>query len=472
MKLLICGAGRIARELLRQLGDEWEVTLVDKSTEELESTASVSPDIKNIHAEDASSSVVLENLNVGQFDYIIAMTDDDRANFVISELAAKAGVLHISAFIKDPDTAAELRREGVNVIQMSSLAAGRLYHYLQDPRMRVTPLTLGPANVMEVNVADHLSVSGKRAGFLRRKGARLAAIFRGEKLIFPKVDTLIEAEDRLIILGDTSVFKTVCGLLECGIPHFPLAYGSGLLIALRNAHKNEGVAPEVLEALYLANNIHIKHVTMLNAEPQDRYKEHLDTWPDNLNVAMQTLEGSLPEIIRDECRHSSYGLVVTSVFDKGLLKSFGRSDYVRLANDIDRPILIARGTIPYEKFLVPFNGSAMSEFAVEIAVDLNKQMGGEITIAVIEEPEFITGDGTGDWKERILARISELSHVHKIRFEVVTAKGNPVRELAAMSSEHGLMIIGSTNRDRGLLSPNIGENLAASAKCSVLLLAF
>ncbi len=464
MKLLICGAGRTARELLKQLGEDWEVTLVDKSQEELEKTAAMSPDIKNIHAEDASSSIVMDDLDVGEFDYVIAMTGNDRTNAVISELAAKAGVLHISAFMNDPEAAARLRAEGVNVIQMSKLAAGQLYHYLQDPRMRVTPLSLGPANIMEV--------SGKRAGFLRRRGARLAAIFRGDRLVFPKVDTVIREDDRLVIVGGTSVFQTVCGLLECGMPRFPLAYGPGVLVALRDAQKYEGVAPEVSEAHYLAQNIQIKHVTLLNAEPEDEYAEHLETWPRNLTTAMQSLEGEFPEIIRDECRRSNYGMVVTSPFGKGLLKGFGRPAYVSLANDIDRPVLISRGTAPYEKFLVPFNGSAMSELAVEIAADLRKQMGGEITIAIVEEPEFITGDGSGDWKERVLAKVNELSHVYKTRFDVVTEKGNPVRCISALSSEYGLMVVGSTNRDRGFLSPNVGENLAASAQCSVLLLAF
>lgn len=472
MKLLICGAGSIARELLQQLGDDWEVTLIDKSAEELEKTAAFSPDIQNIHAEDASSAVVMSKIDVGEFDYVIAMTGDDQSNFVISELASKAGVLHISAFIKDTEMGAALRREGVNVISMSNLAAGQLYHYLQDPRMRVTPLSLGPANIMEVNVADQPSAVGKRAGFLRRRGARLVAIFRKDRLIFPRTETIIKEGDKLIVLGDASIFRTVCGVLECGLPRFPLAYGSGIMVALRETDKREGVVPEVREAHYLAQNIQIKHVTLINAEPADKYKEHMDTWPDNIKVSMKSSDKLMADIIRDESRNGSFGIVVTSQFDRGLLKSFVRSDYVKVANDIDLPMLISRGTIPYETFLVPFNGSAMSELAVETAVDLKKQMGGEITIVVIEEPEFITGDGSGDWKESILNRINELSHVNKVRFEVVTRKGNPIKEIVTMSADYGLMILGSTNRDRGLLSPNIGESLAASSKCSVLLMAF
>ncbi|WP_320169503.1 NAD-binding protein [Maridesulfovibrio sp.] len=472
MKLLLCGAGRTARELLRLLGDDWEVTLVDKSREEIERTAAISSEIKDIHVEDATSQVVLEKVGVKEFDYVIALTDDDRTNNIIAELASEAGVRYVTAFVRDSELASALRKNGVNVIQLGKLAAGQLYHYLQDPRMRVTPLNLGPANVMEIKASEHLLIIGKRAGYLRRKGMRLVAVFREENLIFPKPDTLIRSEDRLVIIGDSSVFQSVCGLLECDNPHFPLAYGPGLLVVMKAEKESDGIAAEVNEALYLAQNTQIKSVTLLNAAPEEKYLEYLGTWPQNLSVGIETMDGPVPEIIRRNCRESNYGLVVTAPFDAGLLKAFGKPSYISLAHDIGRPILISKGSAPYERFLVPFNGSAMAELAVEVAVDIQRQMGGEISIAVVEEPEFITGDGTSGWQEKVVSRATELGHIYKTKFDLITRKGNPVREIAALSSEYDLMIVGSTNRDRSLLTPNIGENLVAASKCSVLLTAF
>ena len=472
MKLLICGAGRTAQELLKQLDDDWEVTLIDKSLEKLEISTSISTKIKNVHAEDATSMVVMEDVDVGSFDYVIAMTGNDRNNKIIAEMACNAGVLHVSAFINDTETAASLRKNGINIVQLEKIAANQLYHYLQDPRMRVTPLNLGPANIIEINASEHLTVIGKRAGYLRHNGVQLVAIFRDEKLIFPKQDSLIRSDDRLVIIGDTLIFQTVCNLLECRNPHFPLAYGPGLLVALSENEEVNEVKPEVNEGLYIAQHTQIRNVTILNAEPQEAYAEILNNGSPNLSIEETTMSGTIPEMIRASCRVSNYGLIVTAPFDAGLLKAFGRPSYVRLAHEIDRPILIAKGSDPYEHFLVPFNGSAMSELAVEVAVDIMRQMGGEISIAVVEEAEFITGDDTGEWKERVLARINELGHIYKTKFKVIIKKGNPVREIASLSADHELMIVGSTNRDRGLLTPNIGENIAASSKCSVLLMAF
>ncbi len=472
MKLLICGVGRTARELLRRLGDDWEVTLIDKSQERLEKTATISSEIKNIHAEDATSQVVMDDVEVANFDYVLAITDEDRNNKIIAEMAVAAGVRHVSAFIHDSEIAGSLRNSGINVIQLGKLAASQLYHYLQDPRMRVTPLNLGPANIMEVKASEHLTIVGKRAGYLRRKGMRLVAIFRNNAIFFPKPDTLIRSDDSLVILGDSSLFQNLCSLLECNNPHFPMAYGPGLLVALHNSRSFEGVEPELHEALYIAQNTQIKNVTLLNAEPKEQYLEHLSIWPQNLTVGMVEMTGEASENIRKSCRGSNFGLVVTAPFESGFMKAFGKPSYVSLANEIDRPVLISKGSAPYERFLVPFNGSAMSELAVEVAVDIKRQMGGEIAIAVVEEPEFITGDGEEDWKDKVLARANELGHIYKTKFDLITRKGNPVREIKKLSAEYDLMVVGSTNRDRGLLTPNIGENLVIASDCSVLLLAF
>lgn len=146
--------------------------------------------------------------------------------------------------------------------------------------------------------------------------------------------------------------------------------------------------------------------------------------------------------------------------------------YISLAHDISSPLLVTKGTPPYERILVPFSGTPMSELALEIAVDFANQVGGTITTAVIEQPEFLTGEDGTSWKEKTLARLNELSHVHKTTFQVVERRGNPVREVTALTEESDLLVLGSTNRDRGLFTPNVGEKLVRESQCSVLIIAF
>ncbi|MBU1610870.1 MAG: NAD-binding protein [Proteobacteria bacterium] len=471
MKMLICGVGGIARELLRQLGDDWEITLIDISEEQLSRAVALKPDVKEVIAGDPSSSVVLETAGLAEAKYVLGLSRDHKVNLAVAEIALEAGVPHISVLVNQQEDLKELRERGVHALLAGKLVAGSLYHYLQDPRLRITPLALGPANIMEIRAAEHLLVVGKRAAFFRRRRSKLVGIFRKERLIFPQPETVILTEDRLVILGELSVFQEVCDLLECGNPHFPLAYGPGMLVAVPESEVND--MPQVVaEGLYLAQNIQVKSVTLLDGDPNADFSEVVDHWPQNISPETLFFEGDLDQAVREACKAGRFGLVVIPPLEQFLLSALTKPGHIRLAHDIARPLLVSKGTPPYERILVPFSGTAMSELALEIAVDFARQVGGGITAAVIEQPDFLTGEEYSSWKDATMARLNELSHVHKMPIEVVNRRGNPVREITALTSDFDLLVLGSTNRDRGIFTPNVGERLAQDAQCSVLILAF
>lgn len=296
--MLICGVGGIARELLRQLGDEWKITLIDTSEEELQVAAAITPDIEDAVTGDPSSAVVLENAGISDAEYVLGLSRDHKVNMVVAELALKAGVPHISVLVSQQEELRDLRERGVHALLAGKLVAGTLYHYLQDPRLRITPLALGPANVMEIRAAEHVRVVGKRAAYFKRANSKLVAIFRNEQIIFPKPETVIATEDRLVILGDLSVFQEVCDLLECGNPHFPLAYGPGMLVGVPNTDVDD--MPQVMaEAHYLAQNIQVKSITLLDGEPDVDFTETLESWPQNISPEIRPFEGDLDKAVRE-----------------------------------------------------------------------------------------------------------------------------------------------------------------------------
>lgn len=471
MNMLMCGVGGIARELLRQLGDEWRITLIDKSGKQLKRALAIKPDVENILAEDPSSPVVLEKAGLDEATYVLGLSRDHKVNRAVAEAALAAGVPHVSVLAGSQEEQSELRERGVHALLAGKLVAANLYHYLQDPRLRITPLALGSANIMEIRATDHILVVGKRAAYFNHNRSRLVAIFRGERIIFPRPETQIMSEDRLVIMGDLAVFQEVCSLLECGNPHFPLAYGPGMLVAVSDSDAT-GIPQVLAEGHYLARNIQVKAVTVLGGGAEADFSETLAAWPQNVEPDVVSFEGELDRAVRENCREGHFGLVVIPPLEDYFLAALTRPSYISLAHDVGRPLLVSKGTSPYERILVPFSGTPMSELALEIAVDFAGQVGGSITAAIIEEPEFLTGEEDSSWTANTQARLNELSHVHKNNFEVVVRRGNPVREVAALSEEADLLVLGSTNRDRGLFSPNIGQRLAKDAHCSVLIIAF
>ncbi|MGA6925774.1 MAG: NAD-binding protein, partial [Desulfosarcina sp.] len=68
MKLLVCGAGRITDELLKRIGANWEVTLIDKKEARLAPFSNRFPNVVRVMTEDASSAVVLGQAGLAEQD--------------------------------------------------------------------------------------------------------------------------------------------------------------------------------------------------------------------------------------------------------------------------------------------------------------------------------------------------------------------------------------------------------------------
>ena len=468
MKVLICGVGRITRHLLRRLGESWQITLIDKSEERLNRIIAQFTNVSRMVTGDASSPVLLDEVRVGDFDYVLALTDNDKVNRAVVSHASTQGVNHCLALVNEQENRPQFHELGVRTVLGSSLLAQNIFHYLQDPRIRVTPLAVGEAEMMEIDVSQHFRMVGKRAATLMHEAWRLVAIFRHDELLFPHPDTIIEIEDRLVIVGRPGIFKPVCDLLECGHPHFPLAYGQGLLLALSLDSDPQRI---IKESMHLAQNTKVKDLTVFCFKEQCGVRDDLELLSQSMDIHLEVVEEDLLASVQKASREKKSGLVVIDPFKNSFFRFLPKPVLVSLAHKLLCPLLIARHSHPYEQILVPFNGTPKAELALEVAVDLARQLGAEISVVVVEEPEFIHGGQSREWLDSILHRVREIAHIHKVEFTEIQRSGNPVREIVAVAKDYDLMVIGSTTKDRSIFRPHVAELLAQQAPCSVLIVA-
>jgi trk system potassium uptake protein TrkA len=466
MNLLVCGAGKVARHLLKRLGESWRVTLVDKSQDRLESLLPTFQTIQRILTGDASSPVVLDDAGVGDADYVVALTGDDRVNLAVCRYAKERGVKNILALVNDQEDQPKFEELAVRTVRGNVLIAGEIHHDLQDPRINVLPLNLGQGEVMEVDTSNHLQIVGARAAELSDPDWRLVALFRDQRLLFPDDDTMIEASDRLVIVGRPNVYKPVCALFKCGRPHFPLAYGQGLLLGLLPGKDPEGI---IRESVHLAQNTKLRSITVLCSESEKDALGPLSDWSHTLDIQVQSAGADLPGQMLEMASTNNFGLVAIEPFEASFLTALARPPLVSLAHSLSRPLLIARHTTPYRRILVPFNASAGAGLGLEIAVDLARQLQAEVAVAVVEEPEVVQGQEGDTWLQSVVKRTREMGHIHKVHFEEIVRRGNPVKEIVELAKDFNLMVMGSTTQKRGLFSPHVGELIAQRAPCSVLI---
>ena len=189
MKVLICGAGRVARHLLSRLGERWQVTLIDKSEDKLQDVIGKFQNVQKAIAADGSSPVTLDDAGVADFDYVLALTENDKVNLAVCDYAGSQGVSHLLALVTEEENKERFQKIGVRPVLGSTLLAKSIHHYLQDPRINLMSLSLGQAEIMEMDVADHFQVVGKGADSLMNEDWRLVAILRQNEMFFPDADT-------------------------------------------------------------------------------------------------------------------------------------------------------------------------------------------------------------------------------------------------------------------------------------------
>ncbi len=470
MNILICGAGFTCEALLRRFGTAWRTTLIDKESSRLGALARQYETIIRVIAGDASSPVILEESALGNHDYVLALTRDDRVNLAVARFARQAGVKHIVALVYQAEYTPQFEELEVNAIQVTQTLSGTIFRYLQDPRITITPVAQGRAEVMEVEIGPQLQQPDKLFDTTENANWRVVGLLRRNRLVNYVPQTVLMRGDRLLILGQTDVFRQVCDLIGCGESHFPRVYGNVLALAMPATSSARG-EDLLKESLYLVRNSKLQQIVAFCRQAASAELARQMRSSQQLPVEVVDVENHLLSAIRHRCEETGVGVVVVPLLEKSFFDTLTKPRHISLAHSLPCPLMVARNTFPYERILVPFNGSASSVTALEAALDLASQIDAQVTAVVIEEPDFLHGSAEkGTWANSLLNQIRQIALPYKLPIEEVVRAGNPVTELTAMSEGFNLIVIGSTTREKDFLEPHVGELLVRKSSCSVLII--
>ncbi len=469
MKILVCGAGSTTDELLKRVSEKWEITVLEKRQERLESLPERFPSVVRVVAEDASSPVALERAGLARQDCLLALTDDDEVNLVAARQAREAGVPQVVALVRDPEMAPAFQELDVWALPASTVIARRIYQFLKDPRVRIIDLGEGEGELLEMEIGEHDATRFSDLGALATPDWRLVGIVREDRLLFPAAAEAAVAGDRLLFLGRGELYNEICATADCERPHFPRTYGQEMVLGLGGAGSDR--ARLLNEALSLAQGTHVASIVALYGEPGPDLEETLARWSESLQIEAVRSEGPWRKRLVPLAREHDAGLVVVPPERPSWLRALLGGGLADLARRLPCPLLVARRDGLPERVLVPFAGDLASQRALEIAIDLSQQIDAAVTAIVVVEPEFLHGRDPGHraWRELTLRQVRELAHVHKMRVAEEVREGNPIRQIVAATAGHDLLVVGCPRRRPSLLSVDVAGELAARAACSVLL---
>ncbi len=225
-KVMIAGGGNIGRRLAVQIERDYDVKVIDHNkkvsnllAEQLHSTL--------VLQGDATDEELLEQENIASMDVFCALTNDDEDNIMSALLAKRMGAHRVIALI-NRSAYVDLVQGGEIDIAISPAQAtvGPLLSKIRRGDMvAVHSLRRGAAEVLEVVVHGDVKTSrvvGRRLEEIDLPdGATIAAIIRNNDVIIVHHDTLIEAEDHLIVFAlNKRIIPKVEKLLQVGFGFF------------------------------------------------------------------------------------------------------------------------------------------------------------------------------------------------------------------------------------------------------------
>ena len=209
-RVMIAGGGNIGARLARELGSNYEIKLIEVDQARCELLASQLPTRMLILNGDATDEDLLDEENVGDMDMFLALTNDDENNIMSSLLAKRMGARRVVALIGRKAYGDLMEGGRIDVaISPSQATIGELLRHVRRGDIVVAhQLRRGAAEAIEaIAHGDRKSskVVGRRIEEISLpKGSIIGALVRGEDVLMAHHDTVIEAEDHVIVFVTNS----------------------------------------------------------------------------------------------------------------------------------------------------------------------------------------------------------------------------------------------------------------------------
>ena len=222
-RVMIAGGGNIGLRLAEALDRDYLVKIIEYDKRRCEVLARRLDKALVLNG-DVTDESLLETENVSEMDIFIAVTNDDESNIMSSLLAKRMGARRVVSLIN--------RRAYVDLLQAGSIDIAispaqatigtLLAHVRRGDVSQVHSLRRGAAEAIEAIVhgdSESCKLVGRRLDELELpKGTTIGAIVRGDEVIMAHHDTVIKAEDHVIIfVTDKKVLPKVEKLFQVGV---------------------------------------------------------------------------------------------------------------------------------------------------------------------------------------------------------------------------------------------------------------
>jgi trk system potassium uptake protein TrkA len=203
-RVFIAGGGNIGFRVAQALEQSNQVKLIERSRERARMVAERLGKSIVLSGDAADEELLLEE-NIDSSDVFVSLTNAEEVNILSAMLAKRLGCKKVMALINRPAYAELVEGPRIDVgISPPQITIGALLAYVRQSGMvRIHTLRRGRAEAIEAIAhpgrGDGRVVGRKVEDVPLPRGARINVIVRGEEVLQAHHDTVIEANDHLIL---------------------------------------------------------------------------------------------------------------------------------------------------------------------------------------------------------------------------------------------------------------------------------
>jgi trk system potassium uptake protein len=222
-RVMIAGGGNIGQRLARALEHDYSVRIIEHNKRRSEVLAA-QVEKALVLTGDATDEELLEQEGISEMDLFLAVTNDDENNIMGSLLAKRMGARRVVALINRKSYVDLLQSGEIDIaISPAQATIGTLLaHVRRGDVVAVHSLRRGAAEALEaVAHGDRESsrLIGKRIEEIELPpGTTIGAVVRDDEVIMAHHDTVIQAEDHVIVfVTDKKRLPKVEKLFQVGV---------------------------------------------------------------------------------------------------------------------------------------------------------------------------------------------------------------------------------------------------------------
>ena len=476
MKAIVVGAGGTTRDLLRRLGDLWDVTVIDTDEERLQRAAQVRT--ITVFRGDGSSRVVLDEAGLSQADALVAASNNDAVNLEACRLALDAGLLRIVAVAADPEQLSDYRELKLPAFSPDRLTARRIEINLEPRRVDSAAFADGMAEAIEFRIASDSPLRGRALKDLHSESWLVAAILRQGRLIVPHGESVLHADDLVTVVGAASDFSTIVRTFSTAEARFPIDFGKHVAVWMET--ERDLIGP-VEEAFNITRNSAAESLLVVHPDPASisdetqvevlqRLIEQVTHRHEGIDVITRGVDPAQGEDLFSVAASGNVGILVAAQPIGGRpVRRQRLSKLLHAVSELDLPLLLASGQHPYQRIVTSARETAAGRAAGRAAIDLAVYTNLPVIGVAVVPPAFIAGEDVKDEAVRAVARLREEAAVQGVTVKRRIRQGNPVRVLQEMVGFGGLLVLGYPHRNPTTFVPGIVGHVVERSTSSVLL---